>query len=344
MFNSKKIIFSLLLFSSASAGAQQVVFSTKTPKGGEPLNFTYDPTGGSFAKEKEIQCKVQSFVNLKRQLVNVTLKKEGNVFKGMFIPADSTDLVCLVFSAKAPTELSPQGYYTLFYDKGAVKGNAYMAEAQLLTVMSRQVGLKADPAKAVKSYELAFATNPALKAAFSGDYLSTVYGVDKVKGTGLINSKIKGYQVQKDPKEVDLMTLMTLHLLLKDKAAADSLRPIIIARYPTGNLAFNAARTPIYKEKDPDQIALKLEELVKKFGLDPEKKEDALKISSLYCPLVHLYATKRNMDKFNLYSAKIVNKTALASLANSVAWGLAEKNQEIDFAELLSKRSLTLLE
>lgn len=344
MFISKKIIFSLLLFSSASAGAQQVVFSSKAPKGGEPLSFTYDPAGGSFAKEKELQCKAQSFVNLNQKLVNVTLKKEGNVFKGTFNPVDSTELICLIFSAKAPTELSPEGYYTLFYDKGAVKANAYLVEAQLLTGMSRQVGLKADPAKAVKSYEKAFAAEPDLKVTYTGEYLSTIYGLDKVKGKELINSKIKSYQLQKDPKETDLMTLMSLHLLLKDKAAADSLKPVIIARYPKGNLAFSAAREPIYKEKDPDQIALKLEELVKHFGLNPEKKEDAMRISSLYYPLVHLYAQKRNMDKFNLYSAKITNKTALSSLANSMAWGLAEKNQEIDFAELLSKRSLTLLD
>ncbi|MBB2149402.1 TlpA family protein disulfide reductase [Pedobacter gandavensis] len=344
MFISKKIIFSLLLFGSVNVSAQQLVFSTKAPKGGEALNFTYDPAGGTLANEKEIQCKVQSFVNLKRELGNVTLKKVGTVYKGTFLSKDSTDLVCLVFSAKAPTELSPQGYYIQFYDKGSVKANAYLAEAQLLTTMSSGVGVKADPAKAIRSYEKAFSAKPGLKKAYTGDYLTTLYRLDKERGKVLINNQIKSYQLEKNPTEVDMMTLMSLHLLLKDKAAAETLKPAIIIRYPKGNLAFNAAREPIYKEKDPDQIAQKMETLVKQFGLDPNNKADAMRISNLYYPLVHMYALKRNMEKFDLYSAKIINKTALASLANSVAWGLAEKNEEIDFAEALSKRSLTLLE
>ncbi|MCX2450920.1 TlpA disulfide reductase family protein [Pedobacter sp. PLR] len=344
MFISKKIIFSLLLFSSASAGAQQVVFSSKAPKGGEPLSFTYDPAGGIFANEKELTCRARSFVNLKRSIAMVTLKKEGNVFKGTFHPADSTDLVSLIFSAKAPTELSPEGYYTLFYNKGVVKPNAYLAEAQLLTVLSRLGSLKADPAKAVKSYEKAFAAKPDLKTAFTGNYLTTMYGLDKVKGKASIDSKIKSYQLQKNPSEVDLMTLMSLHLLLKDKAAADALRPVIIAKFPKGNLAYNAARKPLYDIKDLEERGKKFDALVKDFGLDPKKEKDALSINSLYGPLAHMFASKGNMEMFNLYSAKIINRIAAASTANNVAWGLAEKNQNIDFAELLSKKSLSILE
>ncbi|WP_316745867.1 redoxin domain-containing protein [Pedobacter gandavensis] len=344
MFISKKIIFSLLLFSSASAGAQQVVFSSKAPKGGEPLSFTYDPAGGTFANEKELQCMAQSFVNLNRKSVNVTLKKEGNVFKGIVNPVDSTDLVCLVFSAKEPTDLSPQGHYTLFYDKGTVKANAYLAEAQLLTAMSRMAGLKADPAKAVVSYEKAFAAQPALKEKYTVAYLSTLYGLDKVKGKELINSKIKSYQLEKAPKEVDLMTLMSLHVLLKDKAAADALKPVIVARYPKGDLAFTEARASAYQEKDPDQIALKLAAMLKQFDLDQKRTADAAKISGLYSQLVYNYGQKRNLEKFNLYAPMITNKMSLASLSNSLAWPLAEKNEDIDFAAVLSKKSLALLD
>lgn len=342
MFITKKIIFLFLLFSSVHVSAQQLVFSTKAPKGGQVINFTYDPAGGTLANEKEIQCRAQSYVNLKRIPGNVTLKKVGTVYKGTFLSKDSTDLVCLIFSAKVPTELSPQGYYIQFYDKGSVKANAYLAEAQVLTSMSSRMGLKADPAKAVSAYEKAFAIKPDLKTAYNGDYLSTLYRLDQVRGKILINNQIKSYQLQKNSTEVDLMTLMSLRLLLKDKAAAEALKPIIIAKFPLGNLAYNAEMTLILKEKDLDLRVQKFDELVLKFGLD--QKKDASKFLRMYSPIAHMYADKRNLEKFNLYAAKSTNVIGVALSANTIAWELAEKNQDIDFAGMLSKSSLDILE
>jgi thiol-disulfide isomerase/thioredoxin len=339
----KKMGFLLLLTISVSVSAQQTVFKPERPEAGKTLSFTYRSADTNLADEKEIVCRAQTFVNLKEKMVDVPLVRDGDLFRGSFIPADSTELVCLIFSVGDNLDDDSSGYYTLFYEKGLPLANSYLAEALLFTGMGRAAGIKLNPAKGVKSFEKAFERKPSLKDEYGTAYLTTLYGLDKAKAKPLIYGMIKDFKRKKEQEETDLILVMKLYNILNNKVAEDSLKSVAIAQYPRGISALRAARMKVYDSKDPDIVAQKIAGLIEHFGLDTNKTADAAGLSNLYYVLVDMYVNAKNQEKMDFYAAKVRTKSSLSALLNSRAWRWTEKKENLDFSAVVSKKSLDLL-
>ena len=325
--------------------AQSVKFIPEKPEAGKALSFEYESKGGKLEMLTNVTCVAQTFVNNKQKVVKIDLTKNGSVYKGTFTPVDSTAIAVLVFAADGTKDDNPNGYYTLFYDKGQPTAMAYYWEAVYYNGMGAALaGIKSDKAKSVIAYEKAFAIDPFLKEKNIIAYLNLQYSLDKVKGEQMIKDQIMLLNSTDNPKEDNLIKTASLYTVLKKKPSADSVYNLIKAKYPTGTYMYNLAANGIYNEKDAVKAEKNLNKLIADFKLDVTKKADFDKIENFYAQVASGYGLAKNNDKFEEYANLIKNKSTLASIYNSYAWASAEKKENLAFATKISKQSLSLLE
>jgi len=339
-------LFCLLALAVGAANAQGVKFSADKPAAGSTVKFTYDPKGTNLENLADVKCTSYTFFSKSNpKNTKIELVKEGAIYKGEISTPDSVTVVGLAFSVGDQKDEAPAGYVLEFTKGGKVPAEAYLNEAFLYGLAGNYyLGLTIDPEKAVTLYKQAFALKPELKKKNLQQYLSLEYKADKENGTKLINENISRLSKIKDPHEDDLSGTVGLYSLLKKKAKADSVKIILLKKYPTGNYAWGDDMNALYGTKDFAAQEKKAADMIAKFKFDASKKADADKLNSIYGILANASIQVKNADKFELYAGKVTNKQTKASLYNSFAWPSAEKKENLELAAQLSKKSLDLIE
>lgn len=336
----------LMLFASIAVKAQGVKFSVDKPAAGSTVNFTYEPKGTSLQNLADVECTAYTFYSTSNPKgKKIELVKDGELYKGEIATADSTTLVGLAFYVGEQKDESPAGYLLEFTKDGKVAAETYVNEAFLYGLAGNYyLGLALDNEKGAMLYKKAFAIKPALKEKQLTSYLGMELKANKEAGTKLIDECIKKVSAIKAPKEQDLILNLNLYAMLKKKQQADSVKAIVLKKFPNGNYAYGQDINALYKEKNASTIEQKANHLVSKFKLDKSKKADAAKLNSIYSVLAEAYAKAKNDEKFEAYANKVDAKTTKASLFNEYAWTMAEKNEHVEFATKISKQSLDLIE
>jgi peroxiredoxin len=336
----------LLMLAAGAANAQGVKFSADKPATGSTVKFTYEPKGTNLENLADVKCTSYTFFSKSNpKNAKIELVKEGSVYKGEISTPDSVTIVGLAFSVDDQKDEAPAGYVLEFSKGGKVSAEAYLNEAFLYGLAGNYyLGLTLDPEKAVSLYKQAFALKPELKKKNLQQYLSLEYKADKDNGTKLINQNISTLSKLKEPKEEDLSTVLGLYSLLKKKTQADSVKAIVLKKYPKGNYAWGEGMNALYATKDFAEQEKKATDMIAKFKFDASKKTDANKLNSIYGILANASIKAKNNEKFELYAGKVDNKQTKANLFNSFAWPSAEKNENVELASKLSKQSLSLVE
>jgi peroxiredoxin len=340
-------LFFLLALVAGAANAQGVKFSADKPAAGSTVKFTYEPKGTNLENLADIKCTSYTFFSKSNpKNAKIELVKEGDIYKGEITAPDSVTIVGLAFSVGDKKDEAPAGYVLEFTKAGKVSAEAYLNEAFLYGLAGNYyLGLTIDPEKAVSLYKQAFTLKPELKKKNLNQYLSLEYKADKENGTKLINENISSLSKLKEPKEDDLSVVISLYSLLKKKTQADSVKAIVLKKYPTGNYAWNDGMNALYGTKDFAAQGQKAEEMIATFKLDPTKKADLSRLNSIYSLLASSAVKAKDLEKFQVYAKKVSDKMTRASLYNnSFAWPSAEKKENIELATQLSKQSLELIE
>jgi len=338
----KQVAVALLLALPAFVGAQNVKFENAKPEAGSVIKFTYDPTGTKLAGKEDIQCYAYVFHTTKQKVSPVKLIKEGALYNGEIQTTDSASLVALQLSSDGTIDENAKGYYILVVKDGKETPYTYLSEALLLDAYGINVRMKANPAKASLLYKQAFDMMPELrKGQNQYRYLVSSYNANPVEGRKLLMSEIN--QLSKLSDEQSISQVWNLYAILKETHKVDSVKKLLLAKFPKGSYAWSQDYQAVSSEKDPAKMEAKVMQFKKKFGYG-DSPADAKKMSMLYERLAPAYAAVGNYQKFDLYANQVVNKTNRASLYNSIAWPLAEKNQNSTYAAKISKSSLELLD
>jgi len=336
----------LLALAAGTAQAQGVKFAVDKPAAGTTVKFTYEPKGTNLENLADVKCTSYTFFSgTNPKTAKVELTKDGNAYKGEISTPDSTTLVGLAFAVGDQKDEAPAGYVLEFNKAGKVQAEAYLNEAFLYGLAGNYyLGLTIDPEKAVSLYKKAFVLKPELKKKNLNQYLSLEYKANKEQGTKLIDENILRLSKIKDAKEEDLTTTLNLYNLLKKKPQADSVKAVLLKKFPAGNYAYGQEMNAIYGTKDFVEQEKKALDMIAKYNYDASKKTDATKLNSIYGILAGSAIKAKAFDKFELYSSKITNKQTKAGLYNSFAWPLAEKNENVEQAAKFSKQSLALID
>jgi len=339
-------ILSLLVLAAGTAQAQGVKFAVNQPAAGSKVKFTYTPKGTNLENLADVKCTSYTFFSgTNPKNAKVELVKDGEIYKGEISTPDSATVVGLAFSVGDQKDEAPAGYVLELTKGGKVAPEAYLNEAFLYGLAGNYyLGLTLDPEKAEGLYKQAFTLKPALKKKNLYAYLSLAYKADKEKGGKMISENIQQLAKIKEPQEEDLTTTLNLYNLLKQKPQVDSVKAIILKKYPIGNYAYGQDMNALFGTKDFAEQEKKALDMIVKYQYDPAKKADESKLNSIYNILANSSIKAKALDKFELYSSKVTNKQSKASLYNVFAWPSAEKKENLELAAKFSKQSLDLIE
>jgi len=338
----KQVVFSLFFALPALAYAQNIKFEIAKPEAGSVIRFTYDPTETKLAGKEDVRCYAYIFHHAKQKISPVKLIKVGALYTGEIQTADSTSLVALQLSADGKIDENAKGYYTLVFKDGKQTPYTYLSEAILLDVYGVNLRMKANQAKASLLYKQAFDMMPELKKGqHQYRYFVSSYNTNPVEGRKLLMSQIK--KLSKLSDEIAISEVWGLYAVLKETRKVDSVKKLLLTKFPKGTYAWSLDYEAISSEKDPAKMETKAMQFKKKFGYG-EEPLDRKKMSPLYERLAAVYGAAGNYEKFDLYADQIVNKVNRAALYNTIAWPLAEKNKNSIYAARISKSSLELLD
>src|SRR5690606_5472604 len=163
---------------------------------------------------------------------------------------------------------------------------------------------------------------------------------DKEEGEKFIDKRIKYYSSKPSLTEKDYSTLDKFYSILKDKKKQDSINLIAMERYPQGQSATYSLFQKFYQAQDMNEKEIFFSEYNEKFG----SNRGGFSRDFMLNELANYFANNNDWERFNKYSTLINNKNYKADTFNDLAWNLAEKGEDLEKAEELSKHSLELLQ
>lgn len=267
--------------------------------------------------------------------VDLNLVKDGERFTDAIKIPDSADGLIFNFKVGEKYEANDEKGYAI---------NLYDAEGELLPESGSSIsfykatrgtdyGIKYDQEEAAALLKKNWDKHP---ENFS--YLYVINRVDKAFADSIYDAKLAALSSKEQLVEDDYSDLITIYNVKKDEAALDSITPIIVAKYPKGNQAQRAYYQKMYEAKtleDKEAIAAEFEAaggVASNYG------------NYMYSALAQAELAEGNIEKFKEAAEKMSAASNKASLYNNVAWNMAEKGENLELAEELSKTSLELVD
>ncbi|MFD0764813.1 TlpA family protein disulfide reductase [Mucilaginibacter lutimaris] len=328
---------------SAFAQTTHLKLSDETPSVGQKINFTYNPAGTPLVGKQDIKATVYFLDDKRNPASDVVLTKTGTDFKGEFtVPADTKTLFFKMNDGEAIDDNTEKGYVYLVNDKGnqpvpgAYAMKAYLIGSGMGNYFSK---LKTDPVEALTLYKKEFELYPQSEKDFGVIYLTMASSLKDDASQKIVKDKIAEWS--RSGSEKEMMMATALYNRLRNKAAYDSLNAVIMAKFPNGEAAQNAAGMAINVERDATKKAALYAAYSAKYS---EKNEKNTIQDNFRMQIASAYLGAGNMAKYNEWAAQVKNKSQLAMALNSAAWAMAEKGENLDEAAVLSKQSLDILD
>ena len=339
----KRLFLFFLLLVSIHGFAQTVKFSS-TPEMGKPVQFEYNPKGGSLEKLSNITCVAKMLIHRDYSgSTKVELKKVGDVYRGEFTPLDSAHLAILIFSTTGTADENPNGYFTKLYQNGKATAMGVFLEGYLHAGFGKNLAkMKTDLPNALALYTSAFTLEPKFKAKYINNYLVTLYAIDPLKGKKEVLQTISQYN-SSEPSEWNSLQIPPLYMIINNKVAADSVFALIKAQYPIGAYALSRAVNAFHLVKDLQKKEEKFKEIVREFKLDLAKKEDVARLNWLF-PIMGDAFSNIDPEKMEFYYDKFEPKLTRAMLYHKLARKNVEAMVNLEIAERAAKKCLAIID
>jgi thiol-disulfide isomerase/thioredoxin len=314
-----------------------LTFSNKYPKQNEQLNFVYNKKYSPLIKEAGVDVVVYKFSSKGPLVVEPAITKKGDLYTGSVKLDSNTTALLFSFSyGEEKDNNGKNGYIVPVYTAGNKIVPGYYATAssihngygEYLTGMPNskekswavlEEGLKADPGLQNNS-------------SFLGAYLSGINANKKEEAATLIPLQLEKFEKKGALTEEEYSFLSYWYGRQKNKEKADALTIAMKATYPNGAWIQNEAAATINKEKDPAKKQALINDFVAKYSATKETKN---RIDNLNMQLASAYAAAK--DYTNYYKTlETLSPAMQASLNNNLAWGMAEKDENIEEAKKMS--------
>ncbi|MBJ6369288.1 TlpA family protein disulfide reductase [Snuella sedimenti] len=197
-------------------------------------------------------------------------------------------------------------------------------------------GIKKDKDSLILDIKQAIEKHPELKDTWHITYLSYNYRNNPENGKALINEQINTILQKPDATEADFKQAVSLSGTIRNKALSDSITEITISKFPNSELANMKLSNAFFTERDPDKQLKIFEESGHNFN--NRYKDYALST------IARNMVGKRDYEGFTKYASQISNKQSLAMTYNNFAWDLVQKDENLEFAENISKQSIDIIQ
>ena len=336
----KILLLSFLFYSLNSIGQDHFTFSPLQPKAGDVVTITYIPSAELADTKAPVEAAVYTFNAKKQTAEDITLKKINNQYKGTFRTDSSADFVYFSFSADGKYDNNDNsGYWFPLYQDGKAKAGANLGLAQFYNGLGRSAGIESpDYAKAVNAYDEEFKLYPDAKKENRLNYLRALLQVDKENANSLVQKEIESVIKEGLLAEDDYATLQSLYAMAKLPQQAALINNLKKEKFPNGKWANVQMLNQFMSEKDLIKKEELLGEIISKINTDPQWKDYEQNLPFFKTSVIRAYVAKEDWEGMkNAVKKYDLSGSELASLYNSVAWQLQEKDKNMDIAEDLSK-------
>jgi peroxiredoxin len=332
------LVPALLAMQSAFAQTSRVTLSDNYPSATEKIKITYKPEGSILAGKKDISAQVFFMDGKDYPVADVDLKTSGQGLAGEFaIPSTAKAFFIRVFSGKDVDSNDDKGYiFPVYKDKQPVNG-AYESEAYiLLSGVGANFGkIKSNTDFALSLFEKEKELHPNGEKKYDFTYYFLLGKRKQTPAIAILNDKVK--KLEKSEKEADLQLATNIYIWLDKERSADSLKKIVEAKFPKGEMVESDAAFAILGVLNTEKKDSLHSMFMAKF---PDSKRPDLNYIRTQIAIEYLGAG--NIQKFKEYAALVKNKTNLASNYNDLAYSWAEKGEKLELAEMISKQSLDI--
>lgn len=233
-----------------------------------------------------------------------------------------------------------EGYLLPLYDeKGEKLAGSQAALANYSMFHGRNFGIERENDSIINDLKNDFEAHPEIQNTWRPFYYNLLYRNDKKEGEKLINAYVDSLFTRDDLTEEEYESLISMLGLANKNEQADSISDIAIKIFPNGKIKKGSFMGQFFREKNLD----KKEHIFNEYSnnYDDLGNSGDFMLRSL---AMGYYRQKNDTVKFLEYTNKISNKITKAGLYNSIAWPLAEKGEDLDFAARISKSSVDLLQ
>jgi len=309
--------------------------SKKYPQPGDTLQLSYD---GTLTSESYFLYQVGK----NTYAADFKFDKGKNpTLLSVEIP-DSAE--ALLFNFKNDGQLDHnqhKGYSTLLYndDKKTVK-NSRIAKSYLYTNYGEQFEAKANNDSLIAWMEKDFQANSTAEHKWGNLYYQSLNKKNPEEAQKYAKERIALYEKKEAQDEEQLSNLISFYSLLEENEKADELKQKARSKYPKGEIAKVSYLEEFQKTDDPRKKEEIYKDFNRRFTTGNYKNEKSYMISQI----ANNYATKEEWEMFMKIGDEIPDPLRKASLFNSIAWDMAEKDKDLNTASKLSKNSLELVE
>ncbi|HEY9195069.1 MAG TPA: TlpA disulfide reductase family protein, partial [Mucilaginibacter sp.] len=298
--------------------------------------------GTPIAGKKDIAAEVYYIDGKDNPAADIEVKADGSLLSGDFtIPATAKAFFIKIFSNGDIDNNNDKGYvYLVYKDKKPVQG-AYEAKGFILAsgVGSNFAKIKIDADEGLALFKKEYDTYPNGEKSYQFNYYYTLAKKKDPATSALLEAKVKS--LEKSTVEKDLILAANILNWRSKKASADSLGEIIKAKFPKGESVKNDAEFAMMREHDVHKKDSLYKAYTTKF---PEMATDkGSRIDYIRGQLASGFLRAGDTVAFNKYAALTQNKMSVASSYNNVAYEWAQKGENLNLAEKLSKQTLDII-
>ncbi|HUR10139.1 MAG TPA: hypothetical protein VM012_02150, partial [Flavitalea sp.] len=334
----------LLLTCVITVSAQNGSFSVKPeyPRQGEPVTIYFDPPKVLTATDKPIEAVAYLFNEKGNKAKELVLKKEKKGFSATVTPEKDTRAIAFSFtSGEKKLNTGTEGQVVLMYDdKQQPVAGANSAAAIIYNSWGNYLmGIERQPELALKYAEKEYNSFPDKRVENRDMYFQLLNSVKKKEAQPAIQQELEAIQSKGNLTEKDYQFLSMWYPRIQQKEKGTELTTEMKTKFPDGAWKKSEMMNRFYEEQDPENQEKMYNEFITKYPAKDEMEKSNQDYMQGY--IARTYATdkeKKNLEKFAKYMQALPVESKNASY-NNLAWGMAEKDQDLDFAKLLSKEA-----
>lgn len=317
-----------------------LVIKPLQPKSGENILFQFNVEQTSLSRTADLEVVALQYDGTEVSTIDAYYTQQGNSVSGMLYPNTGALGIALAIH-KADVWYNNNGngiFVPICNGSGTPYDESAFAKIKLLYENYAAFGLNRKPGVTVENYQAAMERSPKLKTKYRADYTKSLLNNKRNEASqALVPALID--EIEKDANATENERKLAINWLSNAKLSdrAKDLRDKTKALFPKGAFAFDEQMSQVAAEKD----LAKREELTAKLQQDFPDNGDM--ILRLWNPLLQSYGKDKNWAKYDQLLQNIPEHQRPTAL-NSVAWDLAEKNENLDIAEKYAAEAVRISE
>jgi len=332
------LLFGSLVGAFSLIAQQNFTYTPSAPKAGDVITVTYSPAGDLANTLKKVEAAVYLSGSKGRKADDLLLTKSGKKYTATIKTDTASNFIQLGFFVDKKFDNNfGEGYYILLHQGDKVKKGAYASLGVYNQYYAEETGSEPNKAKALESFEKEFALYPESKKKFGGTYYSLLTSEKKSEAQSIIQKEIETTLKAGLKTEDDYSYIEMLYGVAKLPEQGKLIASTKKEKFPEGKWQVNDLMMRFYGEQDFEKKKALLAEIEKNIATDERWKSYEPSLPNLRANVLNGYVRTKQWDALKTAASQFSDKGIVASIYNSAAWNLQEKNEDLAIAEEFSK-------